>query len=313
MQRDDGSFDLGKAKNPAPIAVTALSALALLGTGHVPGRSRFGDRVERAVHYLIQQQDKSGEARDGYFGAESDEFSQMHGHGYATLALAQVLGMLRTNERAIVTQEQARKALTAAVRLIERCQDRSGGWYYDPVPRGHEGSMTICMVQALRAAKNAGIVVNKKTIERALVYVDRSQKRDGSFRYSLGDEKSSLALTAAAIMTLNASGDWNSKVLAKGMSFLLDQSSHWNQRGLLARRNKRFPYYERLYLGQALFSAREQKTFWRWFPAAVEDLESTRSKKTKRWSSPNYGEAYATAMSLLVACLPLQYLPIYQR
>jgi hypothetical protein len=63
--------------------------------------------------------------------------SRMHGHGFATLALAEAYGMAPRNER-------LKQALTAAVGVIERSQSPEGGWYYFPHPVNHEGSVTVC-------------------------------------------------------------------------------------------------------------------------------------------------------------------------
>lgn len=315
LQTDDGSFRLGSAINPAPLAIDALSMLALLATGHVPGRGRHGRAVERCLLALVQRQDRTGGPTHGYFRADGDEFSKMHGHGYATLALSQVLGMLPRDQSALVPQGTVRTALIDALRLIEKSQDRSGGWSYNPVPLDHEGSMTICMLQALRGARDAGLRVDTEIVARAVRYVERSQKPDGSFRYKLGVERSSVALTAAAVMTLHAGGQYESPVLRKGLAFLTDNSNIFRARtGVRVRETERdFPFYERLYIAEALFSAREQASFVRWFRRIVPELESSMNSKTKTWSSERYGDAYATAMTLLVLSLPFQYLPIHQR
>ncbi|MAE76235.1 MAG: hypothetical protein CMJ85_05120 [Planctomycetes bacterium] len=314
LQNESGDFDLGRdTRNPAPIAVSALATLALLSTGEVPARTRFGRNVELGALYLLRHQDRSKGAKHGYIGIGDDKYSKMHGHGYATLALAQLVGMLPDRTSAVVTQKQVRTGLRDAVALIQRCQDpHTGGWSYDPVARDHEGSMTVCMVQALRAAKDAGVLVDYAVIKRALGYVSSSQKPDGSFRYQLGSENSSTALTAAAVMTLNATGDWQSDVLRKGMAYLTDQSSILRD-GLMRRIPGRFPYYERLYVGEALFTAPEQDTFKRWFARLVRQMSTTIEPRTGTWKSESYGRAYATAMTVLVLSLPLQYLPIHQR
>ena len=319
LQGETGSFRLGDAINPAPLAVDALGLLALLATGAVPGRGKAGKAAERVLHALIMRQDRSGSATHGYFRADGDEFSKMHGHGYASLALSQALGMLPPDERALVPQKAVRESLIAATRLIAKSQDRSGGWSYDPRPLDHEGSMTICMIQALRGARDAGIFVDRGVIRRALSYVERSQKPDGSFRYKLGVERSSVALTAAAVMTLQAGGSYQSAVLRKGMAFLTDQGALLQQsrssplRRARAKSQRSFPYYERLYIAEALFSAQEQASFVRWFRREVARFENSIDAAKGSWQSERYGEAYATAMSLLVLSLPFQYLPIHQR
>ncbi len=60
-QRDDGSWTPGN-KTDNRIRTTALSTLAFLHNGHVPGRpdDRYGNVVKKAVDYLIEQQANSG-------------------------------------------------------------------------------------------------------------------------------------------------------------------------------------------------------------------------------------------------------------
>lgn len=239
----------------------------------------------------------------------------MHGHGYATLALAEALGMLSKQDDALLTEKELREGLERAVHLIERSQEKdTGGWYYDPAPTGHEGSMTICMVQALRAAKNAGVQVDSKVIADAVTYVKKSQKPDGSFRYKLGDERSSLALTAAAVATLEAAGAWKEPVLIKGQSWLIDKDLHAGSKSMrFGISSTRFPYYERLYVAQALFFSQDLAPFRKWYAKLVIQLGRTRDPVSATWRSKRYSHAYATAMNLIVLSMPQQFLPIHQR
>ncbi|MFQ5507062.1 MAG: prenyltransferase/squalene oxidase repeat-containing protein, partial [Planctomycetota bacterium] len=309
LQERDGYFRLGKAENPAPIAVAALSTLAMMSLGEVPGRTPAGRNVEAGIRYLLDNQDLEKSSKSyGYIADGRDLYSKMHGHGYATMALAEAYGMLTPHRDAPVTHRELKLALEAAVSCIERSQGETGGWYYDPTPISHEGSITICLVQALRAARNAGIAVDAAVVRKAVGYVERSQKPDGSFRYMLGDNRSSIALTAAAVATLEAAGQFDNPSLVKGRSYLLRHRS--SPRGL---GSGSYPYYRKLYLAQALFFARDLSAFRRWYTLAVSECEATRKPDSGRWSSHRYGEAYATAMNILVLAMPLQYLPIHQR
>jgi hypothetical protein len=314
LQGRDGSFRLQPAENPAPVAVTALSAMALMSFGEIPGRSKHGPVVERAVRYLLDQQRGPGEKAEGYIGNDADRYSKMHGHGYATTCLAQAYGMLPRGPEALIDARRLKRALEAAVSCIASSQERqTGGWSYDPVPVAHEGSITICVVQALRACRDAGIQVDKAIIDRAVRYVEKSQKADGSIRYQLGSGNSSVALTAAAAATLQASGQYDNVHLLKALSYLLDEGDLYRDPGGIHADRKRFPYYERLYVGEALFSARELRHFHKWYPLMVRGLARTQDPETGLWTSQQYSQAYATAMNLLVLSLPFQLLPIHQR
>ena len=64
----------------------------------------------------------------------------------------------------------------AAVARIEGSQGDEGGWNYEPYRSlQHEGSVTVALVQALRAAKDAGVRVDPDVVARAVQYVEPSR------------------------------------------------------------------------------------------------------------------------------------------
>jgi uncharacterized protein YfaS (alpha-2-macroglobulin family) len=284
--------------------VTALSALALLASGSSPSRGPHADSLRRALAYLIERCDGRG-----FFTAEGDATSRMHGHGFATLALAEAYGMTpATGEPTDLPHLE--RTLVRAVRLCEKSQSSLGGWMYEPERTAdHEGSVTICIVQALRAARDAGIAVSKGTIDRAVEYVRKSQKPDGSFRYMLGVDKSSYALTAAALSTLHATGEYDGKAIDRGFEYM---GRHEREDSPSAFEPDPWPEYTRLYAAQAYFHAPDVRRFENWFPRpAAYCLAEQREDGS--WWNDDYGDAYATAMSLLFLAIPAGYLPAFQR
>ncbi len=314
--RRDGSFLLGDAENPAPVAITAIAVLSFLAHGEQEGRGKYGHIISSGIDYLLKHQVNSpGRVEDGYFRADNDKLSRTHGHGYATLCLAEALGTAGYLEDSPIQEKDIRSSLIKAVRFIERIQGPSGGWYYYPYrdPESHEGSVTICLVQALRAARNAGIYVDYKVIEKAEKYVKRLQKPNGSFRYMLGSTRSTMALTAAAIATLNMAGLYDDPAIEKGMRWLKSQEPFlFRRRDILGELDTMFPYYERLYLAQAYWQAGNLSHWKRWFKKEVNYLLS-RQKRDGSWKSKKYGSVYATAMNCLVLQMPYNYLPIFRR
>ena len=101
----------------------------------------------------------------------------MYSHGFGTLFLAEAYGMTHRPE--------IREKLQKAIRLIIDTQNKEGGWRYQPVRRDADLSVTICQINALRAARNAGLYVPKETVEACIRYVKLSQNPDGGFRYML--------------------------------------------------------------------------------------------------------------------------------
>jgi len=302
----DGSFAITDVERGeyAPLGVSALCTLAFLAAGGEPGRGPHGEVVERAVDFLVAHTDLAQDSSEhGYISLQGDVVSKTHGHGYATLALAEAYGMAKGSER-------IRAALVAAVERIQKCQGAEGGWFYNPYPTpDHEGSVTICLVQALRAARDAGIQVDAEVIRRAEDYVRRLQAKSGLFCYTLGDERrASIALTAAAIATLNSAGKYDDTVIHSGIDAI------WSALGRQEESGKRsdFPEYERLYLAQAFWQLSDTSHFTRWFPKEREDILK-QQEKDGAWRGSRFGSAYVTAVNCLVLSLPDGVLPVFQR
>jgi hypothetical protein len=301
----------------APVAVTSLATLALLAGGSAPDRGPHGHAVAMAVDWLVTRTDLDARSETaGYVHLAGDTLSRMHGHGFAALALAQAFAMSPQTDRGARVQA----ALQAAVDCIQKSQGVDGGWWYEPKRAvQHENSITICAVQALRAAHSVGAHVDAQTIQRAIEYVSRTQKPDGSFRYALGEDKSSVALTAAAIATLNATGTYSGRTLEDGYD--------WIFRRLAAREDNvgaggggtdsaddfvMCPFYERLYLAQALWQNADERVFDDWWRAELPRVIASQGQDGS-WRDPRYGDCYATAMNCLVLALPAGLLPIFQR
>jgi hypothetical protein len=227
----------------------------------------------------------------------------MHAHGFATLFLAECYGAGLDRAR----EAEIRDAVRAAIALMARTQSSNGGWYYQPRKSGDEGSVTITQIQAMRSARNAGIHVEKEVIDRAIDYVRRSQEPDGGVRYTVSTGHSTPALTAAGLAVLHGAGDYDSKHVHLAVKYLrahleYDPSSDG------------YFHYTHFYAAQAMFQ--QGGADWaQYFPRVRAALLRDASDDHARychWRS-SYGEAYATALSLLILQIPYCYLPIYAR
>src|SRR5262249_3925340 len=146
----------------ANVAVTSVSALAMMAGGHLPGRGKYGEHVKKALQFVIAQGERGGR---GAFGAHPPRFLHhsrhgspqglMYRHGFGTLSVGEACGMVPDSP----LREQARQALTKAVEVIVKAQTREGGWRYNPIPNEADISVTVCQIMALRSAKNAGCFV----------------------------------------------------------------------------------------------------------------------------------------------------------
>jgi hypothetical protein len=307
-QNASGSFGSGNA----PVATTSIAAMAFLAGGHLPGRSPYGENVKRALAYLV----KNCAARSGYINEGAQRGvggSGMHGHGYATMFLAECYGV--TGESPELDTETLKDRLSAAIRVIEQSQAPNGGWNYEPNPSYDEGSVTVTQVQALRAARNAGIKVSMKTIEKAVDYIDKSTDASGQTRYSLtSGGHTSFALTGAGMSVLNFLGAYQNPKIRKGLDFIMTSlpGAGGNNANMGAWGG--WYFYGNYYATLATYQA--GGTYWeRWWPRISQDLVKTQDKSGswKMGESAQYGDAFGTGFALQILQVPHRYSPIYQR
>ncbi|MEL7471878.1 MAG: prenyltransferase/squalene oxidase repeat-containing protein [Planctomycetota bacterium] len=297
MQHDDGSFGSGRyGKN---VAITSLACLAFMADGHVPGRGRYGEAIERGLRFIL---DASSE--NGLIAAEASN-GPMYGHGFATLFLGEVYGMTAGGGDTDLSR-RTREALVKAIELIERTQNREGGWRYNPVPYDADSSVTICQIMGLRAARNAGIEVNKQTIDRAVAYVRACQNADGGFKYQLDTGSSAWPRSAAGVASLQYAGIYEDEAIDRGIGYLLDTALPG--RGRPSRAHYSYGQY---YAVQAMY-LNGGEAWATWWPAIREELIDTQTEAGV-WEDRTVGPAYGTAMALIVLQMPKRYLPIFQK
>ncbi|MCZ7647864.1 MAG: hypothetical protein M5U26_21835 [Planctomycetota bacterium] len=176
------------------VGVTALCVMAFLGEGHAwfpdpKGQvSKYGSNVQRAVRWLTSIQDSV----NGRFGPPEGNF--MYNHGLATIALSEAAGMSG--------DLNLRKAAQLGVNLIERTQGPSGGWgYKDQVSERQDTSVTSWQVQALLAAREAGLKVNPEVLAKALAYYqEATDAKTGVVMYDFTDRQVRPDLYGVALM-----------------------------------------------------------------------------------------------------------------
>jgi len=288
-QTPEGSFNADRYGRH--VGVTSLAAMAFMADGHLPGRGKYGQHVERSLNFVLRSAQETG------LIAADTSHGPMYGHGFATLFLGEIYGM--TND------PRCREALVKAVRLIVSTQNNEGGWRYHPVPYDADISVTITQIMALRSARNAGITVPKQTIDRAIAYVRQCQNAaDGGFRYMLNSGSSAFPRSAAGVASLYYAGIYEDDSIKRGLDYLMGQ-----------RRNIRFGsgghyFYGQYYAVQTMYLAGGE--YWaNWYPRIRDELVKEQAGDGS-WSS-SHGDAYATSMSLLILQIPNRLLPIFQR
>jgi prenyltransferase beta subunit len=318
QQHNGGNFDgaFGTNNYIGNVAVTALCGLAFMAGGHQPNRGRYGENVNKVVRYLLRCEDPN---TPGFLNARQAGFhGPMYGHGFATLFLAEVYGMVNDPEM----RSALRGLLGRSVRCILDAQNRNreGGWRYTPTSTDADLSVTVCQIMALRAARNAGIAVPKSNADRCTDYVKRCQDQNsGGFRYQAGGfgGGAGFARTAAGVVALNSAGVYletekGGESVKRGLDYLMRQRPGGGGGGFLGGGEMGFHYdYGHYYAVQAMWTAGGQ--YWRtWYPAIRDELLQNR-RQDGSWQRNLMCTHYCTAMALIILQVPNNYLPILQR
>ncbi|HEX6812273.1 MAG TPA: prenyltransferase/squalene oxidase repeat-containing protein [Planctomycetota bacterium] len=297
-QANDGSWSNSGGYGSYPVAMTGLAGMAFIASGSTPTRGKYWQQVRRAVDFLV----KHADADTGLISVPQAEHHLMYGHGFATQFLASVFGMEEDQKK----QERLKRVLDKAVGLIAAAQSPAGGWYYTPDSNNDEGSVTVTQIQALRACRMAGIVVDKKTIDRAVEYIKRCQNADGSIRYSLGSNPAGRpAITAAGVAVLYNAGVYDDQPFVEkavqyckqAIQITVDRTGHH--------------FYTHLYWSQALYQ-RGGKDWSDYFAKTAAWLLGKQNKNGS-WDGDGVGPVYGTSIALIILQLPYAYAPIFQR
>src|SRR3954451_17192171 len=204
-QKPDGSFT-GDGMSPHA-GITALAGLAFMQAGNLPGRGKYGSNVQRCLDFILNSCQESG------LIANDRSHGPMYGHGFATLFLGEIYGM--------TGDERVKDKLQRAVRLIERTQNNEGGWRYQPVPYDADISVTICEVMALRAARDAGIKVDKSVVDKSIKYVISCQNAVGGFSYVAHQGGGSgFARSSAGVASLYYASVFEGDNIKRGLNYL---------------------------------------------------------------------------------------------
>lgn len=301
------------------VGVTSLAGMAFLAGGHLPGRGEYGVNVERCLDFVLGCVDD-----DGYI---SQSGTRMYSHAFATLFLAEIYGMTH--------REDVRGKLQKAIDFIVKSQNAEGGWRYEPYAVESDMSIVVCQVLALRAARNIGIRVPKSTVDRAARYVVDSAvtaqnasrnsypgrysrgSEIGSFHYQVGvHTRSSFPLTAAGVTALHGLGIYSDESIQRGIDYLNrsldDFNSQYGNSPQISRRGHYFFWYGHYYGVQAMYTI--GSPYWEpYFEQVREVLLKIQNKNGSFPNSVGPGDAFGTAMGVLILEIPYRFLPIFQR
>src|SRR5262245_45506619 len=165
-----------------PVALTALGGMALLGEGSTAAEGKYARNIRLARDYLMAKAQPGGLIGDPTSPIEAGRY--MFGHGFAMLFLSCIYDQEKDTDR----RRNLEAVLTRAAKFTREAQTSRGGWGYVSAREGgdfDEGPVTVTQVQALRAARNAGIPVPNEALKDALKYLQKATGPDGGVIYSL--------------------------------------------------------------------------------------------------------------------------------
>jgi hypothetical protein len=318
-QNRDGHWEANGSQYPT--SMTALCAMALLMEGSNLREGRFADNLRRAVDWLMDRAQPNGLIGNPTNVMEAQRY--MYGQGFSVLFLSCIYGEEEDGDR----RKKLEKILTKGIEFIGKAQTDRGGWGYVSAADGgnfDEGSVTITQLQAVRAARNAGIVVPKSIIDKATKYLKDSTTPRGGVIYSLAHGGAAIGgerppLTAAAVACAFSAGEYNSELAKKWLEYCANNIP-------IGRGRVGHDEYLHYYYAQAIYVLGDD----RWaqlFPKAGKDSGLTWTKyrqgmfehiiasqnRDGSWSGGYIGPQLTTSVYLTILQLDKGLLPIYQR
>jgi hypothetical protein len=305
-QQPDGAWaQAGTSKT----AVPSLAVMALLARGHVPGQGPHGEVINKAIDFVLANQQESG--------LIAGPAATMYEHGISTVMLTEVCGMIEDDE---TRKEKVKRAIAKSVKLILDAQHPNnqaksmpytGGWRYTPAAMDADLSVTGWQLMALRGAANCGAAVPKSAIDAGVEYVKRSAVAGGGFGYQPGTGPNQ-ARTGTGILAMSLLGQHTQdkplpEVIAAGNWLLANPPDNAAQE---------FFFYSVYYNSQALNQLGGK--YWSIVYPKLRDALLAGQQPAGTWpggagEESNAGDAYRTSMAVLALCVPYRCLPLYQK
>ena len=291
--------------------LTALAVLAFLGKGYTHEDNAFAENVERALRWLIAQQDSQG-----FLGGKANKYGRMYCHGMATIALGEAYGM--TKDRTL------REPLARAVQYIVAMQYPDGSWRYidwrqlNSDQRQADMSMFGWQLMALKSAKTAGLDVPEPSFKKGIAFLlaigdnvkSRGLSQAGGLASYRQGEQPKPSMTAESLFCKQMLGIKRTNRASIEAVEYLEKN--------LPRRSKQDLYY--WYYGTLAMYHHGGDAWQKWNQALRDNLvadQRTDGEFAGSWNprSPwgDYGgRVFSTAISTLCLEVYYRFLPLYQ-
>ncbi len=305
------------------LGLVSLGALAFLADGHLPGRGKYGDTVQRALDYVMKNSKPSGLLNI------ADPQRDMYNHGLATFVLGQAHGMTH--------DQRISKVLEQALRLIANTQARDGGWDYRAHRQsyGHDLSLVVMQAKALRSAVDSGLEVRGDVIQMAIQSVrekyragngaralDDPRLKEGPGQFTYDGHNGTTAMAAAGVVCMQEFGQYDDWRIAKNMETIQETVKKLRE-PKQGEGTVTLDAYTLYYVGQALYQVGGK--YWEdCYPILRNNLVISQTRKANdtgedgAWRDTRYvtggrpGHLFGTSVACFILAIPNRYLPILQ-
>jgi hypothetical protein len=305
-----------------PTSMTSLAGMCFLMEGSTLREGKYSDQLLKSVNWLMVRAQPNGLIGNPNNPTESSRY--MYGHGFGLLFLASVYGEEDDADR----RKKLEQILKVAVEFACKAQTDKGGWGYVSAAEGgnfDEGSVTITQLQALRAARNAGIPVPKATIDKSVEYLRKSTTPRGGIIYSLAHGGMAIAgqerppLTAAAVACAFSAGQYTDEYAKKWLQYCKENIP-------VAKGRLAHDEYQSYYFAQAVYvlgddrygqmfpeEAKANWLTWSQYKDSMYDYLKGQQSSDGSWTSGYIGNVFSTSVNLTILQLEKGLVPIYHR
>ncbi len=284
-QSPDGSFPGQYGKYSS---VTGLAVLSFIASGEDPNYGPYKVHIKKAVNFMLSKQDANG-----FFGIN------MYNQNYTTLCLAEMAGLIH--------DERIGKALEKAVKQIVtvQAQNSSGGWSYSPTEKRRAlSTITGAALVGLLAARNAGVEVPQKAIDKGLALFTSYQAADGRIGYSGPRSDSRFGRTSLAVLCFHLARQKDHSTARKAAVSL--------KKIRLSLATGTHDWYGLYYTPQALFQE-DMTAFEKWNKQNIKALKEAQLNNGGWLVTGGSAPTLGTTIGLLSLAMNYRILPIYER
>lgn len=293
-------------------AVTALYVLACLSSGLQPTHPVYGRSMRSASEWLLANSSKS------FLGGTEEPNAD---HALVLLALSELAGTTGTEKTDLALYEQTRTALQYSLEIQDDGADPrfTGGWKPNDRTRVNDRTLSAWFLWQLYAGQLLNEKVPRNSIERAVEFVEASQKDAAAEKE---DERGGFSIGAAGLPVRSAT--------AAGMAVMAlfdpDRSKLDLARAWLARHGPNWygPHFydTQFFAVRALYRSRdadEGKVYQAYFTRVVRLLRERQQPDGSFPFPPGeggpivaMGPAHSTAMAILILNADRGFLPVDQ-